>query len=250
MTTSVRTTVLGHPLDPVTLDDAADIVLDAITAGRSLRVITLNPEIVVRAQSDDALRNAIDSADVVVADGVGIVWAARRTGVAVPGRVPGVELVDAICSRGGSAIRACLVGARPGIADRAGAVLASRFGADVVGTMDGYFGVDEEDDVVETIRLGRPNLVLAALGERQESFLARNAAAWPGATSIGVGGTLDVLAGAARRTPAWTRRLGLEWAWRVGLDPARWHRAPRLARFAWRVLRSAPRRSRAHRSRA
>ncbi|QRN81003.1 MAG: WecB/TagA/CpsF family glycosyltransferase, partial [Nocardiopsis sp. BM-2018] len=80
-------------------------------------------------------------------------------------------------------------------------------------------------------------LLLAGLGEGQEAVLAAQRRRWGVGAMIGVGGTLDVLAGVAKRTPTWTRRLGVEWAWRVGLDPARWHRFPRLIRFVGLALR-------------
>jgi N-acetylglucosaminyldiphosphoundecaprenol N-acetyl-beta-D-mannosaminyltransferase len=123
------------------------------------------------------------------------------------------------------------------VAKRAAEKISKRFDSTVVGTHHGYFNsTDEIAEVVAKIRSSRPHLLLAGLGESQEVFLHRHRDSLAVPVMIGVGGTLDVLAGAAKRTPVWTRRVGLEWAWRVGFDPR--HRLPRLVRFVWIVLSS------------
>ncbi|WP_456411646.1 WecB/TagA/CpsF family glycosyltransferase, partial [Oceanithermus sp.] len=116
-----------------------------------------------------------------------------------------------------------------------------RDGSGVAGCAHGYFSEDEEAALVERVRASGANLLLAGLGPRQEVFLHQHKGRLGGAVGIGVGGTLDVLAGEARRAPAWARRLGVEWLLRVGLDPKRWPRAVRLVRFAWWVEREARR---------
>lgn len=232
--------VLGHAVHPVDLATARDWVLaHARPAARGRLVVTLNPEIVVGAARDPELAAALARADLTVADGVGLVWAARRAGVAVPGRVPGVDLAFAALERGGPGLKVYLLGGRPGVAEAAAAAARARWGVDVVGHRHGYFDrAHEGAAVAEAVRASGAGLLLAGLGEGQERFLDAHRDALGAGVLIGVGGTLDVLAGVARRTPAWTRRWGLEWAWRVGSDPKRWRRAPRLARFAWMVLRS------------
>lgn len=231
--------VLGFEIAPIALDDAAAWLL-----ARSLRrggepalVVTLNPEIVVRARRDPALAAALAGAELTVADGVGILWAARRAGVPLPGRVPGVELSFRTLELGGPDLSVFFLGAAPGVAEQAAAVAHERWGTGVAGWAHGYF--DRENGAAEVaaqVRASGANLLLAGLGEGQELFLHRHAAGFGVGAMVGVGGTLDVLAGRVRRTPAWTRRLGVEWLWRVGLDPARWHRFPRLLRFAAMVL--------------
>jgi N-acetylglucosaminyldiphosphoundecaprenol N-acetyl-beta-D-mannosaminyltransferase len=230
--------VLGHPLDPVDLDEAARLLRARARQGPVATVVTLNPEIIVRARTDPALTAALAAADLSVPDGVGVVWAARRAGLPVPGRVPGVELAERLLELGGDDLPVFLLGGRPGVAERAASEVARRHGSRVVGVRDGYFGADEDAQVAREVAASGARLLLAGLGERQERFLHEQRGRLGPLVAIGVGGTLDVFAGEARRTPAWTRRLGLEWAWRVGLDPARWHRAPRLARFVLLVLRT------------
>jgi N-acetylglucosaminyldiphosphoundecaprenol N-acetyl-beta-D-mannosaminyltransferase len=238
--------VLGHRVHPVDLDTAASWTLAAATSGGGARlVVTLNPEIVVRSRHDARLAAALAGADLTVADGVGVVWAARRAGHALPGRVPGVELVERVLERGGGALSVVLPwraagGGRAGSHHRRGAL--------------GRPGRGRAARVLRPRGRGRrrrpprrrsgANLLLAGLGERQESFLAAHRERLGAAVAIGVGGTLDVLAGAVRRTPGWTRRLGLEWAWRVGSTRSAGTacRASCSSR-CWRCARLASRRS-------
>ena len=238
-TRAPRAHVLGHPLDPIDLSAAARRVLDRALSGRGGTVVTLNPEIVVRARDDAALHGAIASADLCVADGVGIVWAAKRAGIRVPERVPGVELAQRVLELGGPDLPVYFLGGRPGVARRAAGAAHDRFGVRIAGARDGYFAPADDAEVARAIRDSGARLLLAGLGERQETFVAEQRSRFGPLVAIGVGGTLDVLAGETRRTPAWTRRLGIEWAWRVGTDPARWHRAPRLARFVLLTLRES-----------
>ncbi|GAB5601963.1 WecB/TagA/CpsF family glycosyltransferase [Thermus sp. FJN-A] len=229
-----RLELLGLPLDPVGMEEALERIAGFLREEKTHQVVTLNPEIAVRAREDAALRRAIWEAELVTPDGVGILWAVRkRLGLALRERVTGVDLTLALFRRF-PGIRVYLLGGRPGVAERA-ALEAGRLGAEVVGFHHGYF--QEEGPVVEEIRRKAPDLLLVGMGERQEVFIHRHKPALGARVAMGVGGTLDVLAGEAKRPPLWAQRLGLEWLLRVGLDPKRWKRAPRLFRFAYMVLR-------------
>lgn len=240
----VRRWVLGYPLDAVGMEAAAGWIVEAAAAARESErhpklVVTLNPEIVVQAEADPALAAALRSADLSVADGVGVAWAARRAGTPVPERVPGVELAMEAMRMGGPGLRVFFLGARPGVAERAAAEAERRFGVQVTGSQHGYFERSSAAEVAEAVRKvreSRPDLLLAGLGEGQERFLHEHREALGAAVMIGVGGTLDVLAGEVRRMPRWTSQLGVEWLFRVGLDRRRWGRLPRLFRFAAMTL--------------
>jgi N-acetylglucosaminyldiphosphoundecaprenol N-acetyl-beta-D-mannosaminyltransferase len=236
--------VLGHAVHPLTLDAAAAWVV-GVARGPCPRetrlVVTLNPEIVVRARRDERLARALRAATLTVADGVGVLWAARRRGSRLPGRVPGVELVERALALGGRSLRVYYLGGRPGVAERAAAHASERWGVAIAGVGHGYFDrARDAGAVVADIGRSRPDLLLVGLGEDQEVFIHEHAGRLGAKAAIGVGGSLDVLAGAVNRTPAWTRRLGIEWVWRVGLDPKRWHRVPRLAAFVSLALREPP----------
>lgn len=234
-----RRRLLGYPLDPLTLAQAAEWILDGLRDPRPKLAVTLNPEIIVQAADDAGLARALAGADLCVADGVGVAWAASRGGRPLPGRVPGVELVAAVLARGGATVSVYLLGARPGVAERAARHVEARYGCTVAGVQHGYFRRPQEVAAVcSTVRGSGATLLLAGLGEGQERFLFENREALGVPVMIGVGGTLDVLAGEVRRMPAWTSRLGVEWLFRVGLDPRRWRRLPRLVRFVGMVLRA------------
>ena len=225
-----RLELFSLPLDPVTLEEAVARVEDFLTRPGLDPVVTLNPELVVRARRDEELAQAVQNASLVTADGVGILWAAKRLlGVELPERVPGVELSEALLARGGPKLSVYFLGGKEGVAERAAEYARTRYGVRVAGAHHGYF--TDPTPVLAEIRRARPDLVLVALGERQEKFVERHREDLAARAAISVGGTLDVFAGAARRAPAWTRRLGVEWLWRVGTDPRRWRRGPRLIEF-------------------
>lgn len=234
--------VLGYEVARTTLAGATRWSLEAALSGGAPKLlVTLNPEIVVQAERDTALSRALRSADLSVADGVGITWAAQRAGYRLPERVPGVELMTEVLRQGGRELRVYFLGARPGVAQRAADAAHTRFGTVVAGVQHGYFKrPDEVPEVIAKVASSRAHLLLAGLGEGQELFLHTHRAALGIPLSIGVGGALDVLADEVKRTPAWTRRLGLEWAYRVGLDRKRWYRFPRLLTFARLVLSQRP----------
>lgn len=225
--------VLGYRVARCTLEGAAAWALG--TAHCSLTpklLVTLNPEIVVQAEANPELKDALHHADLSVADGVGITWAAEWSKQTLPERVPGVELMTRILERGGPEVRVYFLGAKPGVAERAAKEAHRRYGTVVAGVQHGYFRrPDGVPEVVNAIAQSGAQLLLAGLGEGQELFLHMHRAALRVPLMMGVGGALDVLSGEVKRTPAWTHKLGLEWAYRVGFDRQRWHRLPRLVRF-------------------
>ncbi|ADR36266.1 N-acetylmannosaminyltransferase [Oceanithermus profundus DSM 14977] len=233
---ATRVELLGLPLDPVTMPQAAAWVRAHLEGSRPVQVVTLNPEIVVRSRRDPELRRALREAELVTPDGVGVLWAARRLlGLRLAERVTGIDLTLRLFEELGPQLNVFLLGGRPGVAERAAAA-AEAHGVRVAGTHHGYF--DRADPVIEAVARSGANLLLAGMGERQETFLWRHKPRLGVPVMIGVGGTLDVLAGEARRTPVWSRRLGIEWLLRVGLDPKRWPRALRLLRFVIEVERA------------
>lgn len=230
-----RVSLLGLPLDLVDLGGAVEVLRAWVGDPNSSRtVITLNPEIVVQSETDAPLREAIQRANLVTADGVGIVWAVRqRLKRSLPGRATGVDIAVKLMELEGQNLRVYFLGAKPGVAERAARNSAERFKIQIAGVRDGYFKPDQLETIVRDIRESKADLLLTALGAgRQETF---NQTHCPARVSIGVGGTLDVLAGEVERAPEWTTRLGIEWVWRI-TTMRRWNRAVRLLEFAQRVL--------------
>jgi len=225
--------VLGVPVDVVDLPQAVDVLTHLVGGhghGEPAVVVTLNPEMVMLARRDTMFAAVLDQAALLVPDGVGIVRALQRRGFSAVQRVSGVELMDAYlpvaATRGH---RVALAGGRPGIAQRAAAALQARLpGLEIVAAEGGA----PDDGLAKRLRGSSPDLVCAAFGHgRQEAFLAQHLPAIGASAGIGVGGWLDYLAGAVRRAPAPVRDAGLEWAWRLALQPWRVRRQLVLPRF-------------------
>jgi N-acetylglucosaminyldiphosphoundecaprenol N-acetyl-beta-D-mannosaminyltransferase len=238
-----RLELMGFPLDVVTLESTISrlqewIRLEVIPH----TVITLNPEIVIQAQEQPDLADTIGLADLITADGVGIIWAAKTLlGVHLPERVTGVDITTKLLEREGRNLRVYYLGGKPGIAESAAQRMLGQFGTIAVGSHHGYFKDDgfEDLEVAQAIRDSRPHVLLTALGAgRQERFNQCYKTLMEVPVCIGVGGTLDVLSGVVERAPDWTAKLGMEWAWRVAGDRKRWGRAPRLALFVRKVLQA------------
>ena len=226
--------VLGVSYDALTLDQAAERALALLAQRRSAYVCTPNPEIVWQCRKNAALRAAVAGADLTLADGVGIVWAARVLGAPVPERVTGCDFLLALLARFEG--RAYLLGGRPGVADEAAGAIERRFPrVTVCGCRDGYF--DDNGAVLADIRSAAPDLLLVCLGSpRQEIWMAENRAELSVGLRAGLGGSLDVLSGRVKRAPEIWIRWKLEWLYRLVRQPSRLARQMRLPAFALAVL--------------
>lgn len=237
-----RVRVMGIGLDSVTQEEAIEQVVRWMLADEhpGRHIVTANPEMVMAALADPALADVLQRADLVVADGIGLVWASRMLGAPVPERVAGIDLTEALLARAAElGWRVFLLGAEPGVAEQAAAKLTQRCaGLQIVGTHHGYFSRDEENALVATIEESDADLVLVAMGvPRQELWIDRMRPRLPVRVWIGVGGAFDVFAGKVRRAPRWVQRIGFEWFYRIAQDPRRrLKRALVLPRFAVRVL--------------
>lgn len=234
-----RVLILGTPVDLVNLEQTLAWIEEKLARPlpHCAQIITTNPEAVVRAQSEPALRQALLESELVTADGVGIVWAVNRlTGYKLSDRVPGSEILPAAFARFGARLRVYFLGAAPGVAERAAQNAKARWGIQVCGVQDGYF--QDEAAVVAAIHQARPDLLVVGMGERQDTFIHRHKARLGAKVAIGVGGMIDVLAGEVRRVPRWAQKLKIEWLVRIATDRKRWGRFPRLLQFVRLVLES------------
>ena len=242
-----RVDMFGVPLFAIDMAGALEKI-DQFVAERSPRmVVTSDSPSVVRAQDDPEYQEAMRAADMVTADGRGVVWMARVLGLPVTERVSGVDLVQAICERAGEkGYSVYLLGARPGVAEEAARALASKCpGLKVVGTQHGYFTPLEEPGVIEAITRAKPDILFVAFGvPLQEKWIRRHLSEAGVPVAIGVGGTFDVLSGRKRRAPKWMQNAGLEWLYRVASEPSRIPRLWALPRLVWMTLREALRRHR------
>ncbi len=203
------------------------------------RVVTVNTEFVMEARRNSAFREVINSAALVVADGIGIVWATRLGKTPVPERITGTDTIMALakrCARSG--YRLYLLGAAPGVAEQAGARLrAIAPGLEIAGTYAGSPAPGEEDGILERLHVANADVLCVAYGApAQELWIKRNLARLPVAVAMGVGGAFDFLSGRQRRAPRLMQRLGLEWLYRLYREPWRWRRMLAIPRFMMIVL--------------
>ncbi len=206
------------------------------------QVCTVNPEFVVDAQRDSAFADVLKRADLRVADGAGIVWAARLQGVKLPERITGSDGIFRICERAAQkGWRVFFLGAAPGVAQRTANALQQRYPNLIVGGT--YAGSPQARDwplISARLAETQPDVLLVAFGHpRQDVWIDRYRTDLPAAVAIGVGGAFDFVAGVTTRAPAWMRRLGLEWLHRLVREPWRWRRMSKLPIFAALAVRHA-----------
>jgi N-acetylglucosaminyldiphosphoundecaprenol N-acetyl-beta-D-mannosaminyltransferase len=235
----VRVTVLGVKVDAVTMDEAIERLETYIQEGSPRFIATANAEMVMAAQHDQELADILAKADMVVADGAGVVWAARYAGNAVPERVAGYDLAQSLLAMAAiKGYRVYFFGGAPGIADQAkDKAIAWYPGLNVVGVRNGFFTSADETDIIENIRASQADILLVALGvPKQEKWLSRYIDKLGIPVSIGVGGTFDVMAGVTKRAPLWMQRSNLEWLFRLMSQPQRFIRMLALPRFVLKVM--------------
>ena len=235
---SARVDILGVGFDRVDLAAAAERIIERHAAGQRTFVITANPEFVMLARRDAELGEIARAADLVVADGAGVLVASRVLRDALPGRVPGRLLVPAILQLVSGPV--FLLGAAPGVAERAAETLVRRIPSlRVAGTHAGSPAPEDDEAIRERIQAAGARVVLVAYGmPAQERWISRNLPLLGSVrTAIGVGGVFDQLAGRVRMPPRFVHAIGLEWLWRLAFEPRRWRRQRALPFFAALVVR-------------
>lgn len=231
--------LLGISFDNITLEEAVATGAALAQGPETAWVVTPNPEFILEARRNPAFRTALAGAALTIADGVGVVYAARILGTSLKGKVPGIDfaagLMEKLAEQGQ---RLYLLGAKPGVAEKAAANLTSRYpGLMVCGTHDGYFGEEESQAVAEAIRAAGAHVVFVCLGApKQELWMERYGQATGAHLLVGLGGSLDIFAGTASRAPEGWQRLGLEWLYRLIREPWRWRRMIRLPLVLWYAL--------------
>lgn len=228
----MRTDILGVSFDNLTMDEAVDRAEELMAREGSHLVVTPNAEIVQQAQKDAEFSALIAGADLVIPDGVGVIYASKILGRPLKGRVPGIDFAAALMSRmAQDGRRLYLLGAKPGVAELAAANLSAAYpGLVVCGVHDGYF--KDDGPVADAIREARADVVFVCLGApKQEKWIVQNGEATGASLLIGLGGSLDVFAGQVERAPEFWQKLGMEWLYRAIKQPTRLKRVAKLPLF-------------------
>ncbi len=238
----LRLTVLGVPVDACLDVLASAIALHGRGGGQ---IVTLNAEMTMAARSDPNLAAVIESAELVIPDGAGVVWALARQGVRVA-RSPGIELAWKLLSHAeAQGWTVALVGGAPEVMQQLQQQLRRELpGLRLKLAIDGYQPSQAWPELEAQLRALRPDLVLVALGIPRQELWSMAMSKGSAGLWMGVGGSFDVWAGIKNRAPAWMSRFQIEWLYRLVQEPSRWQRMLSLPVFAWQVLRRGERRLR------
>jgi N-acetylglucosaminyldiphosphoundecaprenol N-acetyl-beta-D-mannosaminyltransferase len=240
--------VLGCELDRLDLD-ATVARCEAVIESRGFaQHMAINAAKLVEMQRDARLREIVRGCELVNADGQAVVWASRVLGDPLPERVAGIDLMEALFERAEQkGYRVYVLGARADVLERAMERARERWpGLQLAGYRDGYFAPDQDAEVAGAIRAARTDVLFVAMSSpRKEYFLGEHGRSTGAPFVMGVGGSIDVMAGVTRRAPRLMQKLGLEWLFRLGQEPRRLLRRYVVtnARFMALVLREAARRA-------
>ncbi len=228
----MRVNILGVGFDNVTMEQAVAEGVRLLRTEGVHYAVTPNPEIVEICRADPEAMEAVNGADLVLADGIGVIYGAKLQKTPLKARVPGIAFAQKLMERmaqGGDTLY--LLGAKPGVAEEAARNLEKQYpGLQIVGTHDGYF--QDDGPVIEDIKASGAAVVFVCLGApKQEKWMKQNGAATGARLLIGMGGCLDVFSGRVQRAPEVFQRLGLEWLYRVAKEPSRIGRVAKLPLF-------------------
>jgi N-acetylglucosaminyldiphosphoundecaprenol N-acetyl-beta-D-mannosaminyltransferase len=220
--------LFGIAVAAVTMDQVLPMVDAAVAERRPFQIGVVNAAKVVNMQRDERLRDDVLASDIVLADGMSLVWASRLVGRPLPERVAGIDLMFRLLERAAEkGHRVFCLGATAEVLEAAIATFRARYPSLIIaGSQHGYFGAADEPRVARAIADSRADIVFIAMtSPRKEQFLAQ----WSRALDVpvwhGVGGSFDVAAGKVERAPILWQRLGLEWLYRVKQEPRRlWKR--------------------------
>lgn len=231
--------LLGVRIDDVTMGEAVAWADEAIGRGVPHQIATVNVEFVMAARGHPLFREALNRADLCVPDSVGIMLGARIMGRRLRDRVPGVDLVGKLCKLAARREhRLFLLGAAAGVAEKAADKLQVAYpGLQIVGTYAGSPAQAEEEEIARRVRETAADMLFVAYGApKQDLWIARNIGRCGVSLAMGVGGSLDYMAGVVPLAPPRWRRWGLEWLYRLYRQPWRWRRMLALPRFLVLIL--------------
>ncbi len=234
--------ILGVHIDKITMADAVEKATALLKEDGVSAIYTPNPEIIMAAREDEAFRSILNHADICTPDGIGVVYGSRLLKNPVPERVPGFDLTCHLLeriSKTGEGV--FLFGAKPGVAEMAKEKLEKKYpGLVVSGLRNGYFKEEDEGDIVKEINQSGAKLLLVCLGApKQEKWIHKHRNELKVNLCMGVGGSLDVFAGTAKRAPKIFIKLNLEWFYRLCKQPSRIGRMMMLPKFILTVLKEA-----------
>lgn len=230
--------ILGVKVDNLNVEASLQKISSFLTDGEQHYIVLPYSAFWVQAQNDDEFRRILNEADLSLSDGVGPVIASYILGgERLKGRVTGVDLIWALFEKFGAQFSIFFFGGKEGVArDAARNIFQKAPGAKIAGTLNGYV-VDEE--AIDAINKSGAEILLVGLGmPKQEKWICDNFKKMPSVKlAIGVGGALDFISGRARRAPRLAQKMGMEWLWRLFVQPRQWRKTWRsVVVFSWLTL--------------
>jgi N-acetylglucosaminyldiphosphoundecaprenol N-acetyl-beta-D-mannosaminyltransferase len=232
--------MFGVPISKMGMKQTVDYLIDAIENRTPHQVITANPIMVMSAIENRQYLAMMQQAELIVPDGTGVVWAANYVGEPVAERVAGYDLLHELMKIGNPrGWKVYMLGASTEVIEAAAGKLTSMYpGIRMVGCRNGYFGEDQDAEVVQHIVEAAPDLLLVGRSaDKQEPWIAMYKHQLQVPIMMGVGGSFDVLSGKLKRAPAFFRKFHLEWFYRLLQEPWRFKRMLTLPKFAVKVIR-------------
>lgn len=232
--------IFGLPFSKMGMAETVRYLADAVTARKLVQVVTANPIIVMAGLEDKAFYAGLQSAELIVPDGAGIVWAANYVGQPVKERVAGYDLLHELLKEGDvRGWSVYLLGASQETIELAAGKIAKAYPQlRIAGYRNGYFGADEDAAIVADIAKAQPDLLFVARAlTTQEPWIAAHKKELGVPVVMGVGGSFDGIAGKVKRAPKLFQKLRLEWFYRLLRQPSRFGRMLALPKFAVKVIR-------------
>lgn len=234
-----KVNILGVKVDRIGINDAANKIFKFLSGDKCAKIFTPNSEIIMMGYNDKEFAKILNSADLLTADGIGVVKAAQILKNPVPERAAGFDIACKLIElMADSDYKLFLFGGKPGVAELAKEKLTAKHpGLKICGTRNGYFKPEETPEIIEEINNSGADVVFVCLGApKQELWIHENANALKAKAALGVGGSLDVFAGTAERAPEFYCKHGLEWFYRLMKEPWRAKRMTALPKFAMTVI--------------
>ena len=231
--------ILNTPIDKVDMNGALARVREYLDGNSGRAIFTPGSEFAWLAYKDMEFREMLETSDMNIPDGIGIVLASRILGDRLPEKVAGIDLVSRTFALDyPRKLRVFLVGSKPGIAVEAAVRIVEQYpNVEITGVRDGFFKPEDEAGIVDAIAASGSDIALVALGmKKQEGFIHRNLTRMNVKIALGVGGTIDVFAGHVRLAPDFYRRNHLEWFYRLMRQPSRFVRMLALPKFLFTVI--------------
>ncbi|MCI0713296.1 MAG: WecB/TagA/CpsF family glycosyltransferase [Chloroflexi bacterium] len=232
--------ILGIPVHAFTYKTLLSTITHWLEDGEFHHICTVNPEFAMIAQQQGDFFDLLQRVDACIADGVGLLLAARILGQSLPERVTGTDTVQLLAEQAAAhGWRVYFLGAAEGIAQQASQILQARYpDLQVAGCYAGSPSGEEAPAIINHINASRADILLVAYGApQQDLWIDRYKGNLNVKLAMGVGGAFDFIAGVVPRAPRWMQRIGLEWLFRLYKQPWRWRRMLRLPLFVLAVSR-------------